>query len=168
MIKLKVFFINHGTVNLKSSNGISFHTINNGDIFGEIEVLQKEFRICSAQAHNRCLLFALNRKDFSKMIDDYPQVCDEVIFSSKKINKNYLIRYFYQKLEIYDELQHFLLKKKIRENCVKKKALFEDSKKRANESSNKGYGGLILSGTETNPQQSIQKTIQMKFMLVCF
>ena len=75
---------------MKSSNGASFHTLNNGEIFGEIEVLKKEFRMCSAQAHNRCLLFALNRVVFSKMIEDYPQVCREVdkkkIFSKKFLN----------------------------------------------------------------------------------
>ena len=65
-------------MNLKSSNGASFHTVNNGDVFGEIEVLKKVYRMCSAQAHNRCLLFALNRVVFSKMIEDYPQVRSEV------------------------------------------------------------------------------------------
>ena len=74
---LIVFFINFGIVNLKSSNGSSFHTLNNGDVFGEIEVLRKEYRICSAQAHNRCLLFALNRSVFTKMIEDYPKVSEE-------------------------------------------------------------------------------------------
>lgn len=59
---------------------MTFHTVNNGDMFGEIEVLNKEYRICSAQAHNRCLLFALNREVFAKMIEEYPQVGREVIY----------------------------------------------------------------------------------------
>lgn len=66
---------------MKAANGVTFHTVNNGDIFGEIEVLNREFRMCSSQANNRCLIFSLNKEVFSKMIENYPQVGKEVLFS---------------------------------------------------------------------------------------
>ena len=54
------------------------------------------------------------------------------------------------------------------ENCSKKREIYEIAKKKANQSLSVGCGGLILTGTQTSPQQSTQKTIQMKFQLVFY
>ena len=44
--------------------------------------------------------------------------------------------------------------------------MFEIAQKKANQSLSVGCGGLILTGTQTNPMKNLQKTIQMKFQLV--
>mgnify|MGYP000936582862 CR=1 FL=1 len=70
----EVFFLSSGFINFKASNGIIFHTVSDGAIFGEVEAILNVVRIGTAQAAVPTKLFSLEKKLFHEMIKDFPEV----------------------------------------------------------------------------------------------
>jgi hypothetical protein len=57
----KIYFICEGSIKLQTEDFISFITFNEGNYFGEIEILRKTYRESNAKAIEKCCLLTLNK-----------------------------------------------------------------------------------------------------------
>lgn len=74
----EIYFIKIGQVKLYAKNGISFATYNEGECFGDSDVIFKEPRDGKAMAFKDCLFFSLHRDNLEKLLDTYPDMREHV------------------------------------------------------------------------------------------
>jgi len=78
----KVYFIVSGTVNVFIGSGMNrreLWTLNPGDIFGEMALLDQLERTASVEAGSRTHVVALDRDMFNHLIGKYPILAQKVI-----------------------------------------------------------------------------------------
>lgn len=83
----EVYFIVNGRVNLKASNNVTFKTYVQGSYFGEVEILENSLRSYTVQvASPRAELLAMSKAMFWSMMEEFPQVAQEVIETARLRN----------------------------------------------------------------------------------
>jgi CRP-like cAMP-binding protein len=73
----ELFIIQSGSVKITKINGnneILLAVLKNGDIFGEMALLESKPRAAGAVAYEECQLMAVNRENFQQMIKNQPQI----------------------------------------------------------------------------------------------
>eukprot|EP00742_Colponemidia_sp_Colp-10_P004514 GILJ01004818.1.p1 GENE.GILJ01004818.1~~GILJ01004818.1.p1 ORF type:complete len:942 (-),score=125.81 GILJ01004818.1:71-2896(-) len=69
-----MFFIAKGRVHAVLENGVVYKTIVEGSYFGEIELLFSTYRNMTMQAAVACELLALSKRDFYRVLSEFPEV----------------------------------------------------------------------------------------------
>nr|XP_039270745.1 potassium/sodium hyperpolarization-activated cyclic nucleotide-gated channel 2-like isoform X1 [Styela clava] len=70
----KMYFINRGTVVIRSERHNIEQRLSDGCYFGEIALLQQNMRrVASVIAETYCYLYSLSVEDFNKVLDEYPK-----------------------------------------------------------------------------------------------
>ena len=73
----ELYILHRGSVKISKivdNNEVLLGILKNGDIFGEMALLESKPRTASAVAHEDCMVLAVNRANFSKMIETQPQI----------------------------------------------------------------------------------------------
>lgn len=69
----RMYFINRGSVRIKSKHHEREQTLNDGSYFGEISLLQSNLRrVASVIANSYCYMYSLSAEDFQDVIKDFP------------------------------------------------------------------------------------------------
>ncbi len=75
----EMYFIRRGSVKAFSEKtGITYRIMGQGTFFGEIALLYEKRRTASVQTLTYCELFVLNKDDFKKVLDHYPDFAAHV------------------------------------------------------------------------------------------
>ncbi len=75
----EMYFIRRGSVKAFSEKtGITYRIMGQGTFFGEIALLYEKRRTASVQTLTYCELFVLNKDDFKKVLDHYPDFATHV------------------------------------------------------------------------------------------
>jgi CRP-like cAMP-binding protein len=74
-----VFFILEGRIGLVDNNGYIFKSYVEGSYFGEIEIIDKTVRDANAIAEQNCEILLIKKKDFKKIMNDFPEVYQEIV-----------------------------------------------------------------------------------------
>jgi len=82
-----VFFLTSGIIHLKGKTGVPLYVVSEGEMFGDIEVLQNIARITTAQAQTRCSLFSIEKETFTDILNSYQEVKDNLINDAKDKKK---------------------------------------------------------------------------------
>jgi hypothetical protein len=70
----EIFFISRGTVEVSSDAGKNVHaTLEGGDYFGDLSLVLGEQRTASVKALTYCEVFILEREDFVRVRNEYPE-----------------------------------------------------------------------------------------------
>ncbi len=80
----EMYLICRGEVEVIDSNGKVLKTLKDGDFFGEIGLLLPTPRTANVRAKTLCDLFVLDKSDFSRILQDYPQFAGEVMRIAKE------------------------------------------------------------------------------------
>ena len=80
----EMYLICRGEVEVVDSNGKVLKTLKDGDFFGEIGLLLPTPRTANVRAKTLCDLFVLDKSDFSRILQDYPQFAGEVMKIAKE------------------------------------------------------------------------------------
>jgi hypothetical protein len=85
----EIYFISRGKVEITSNEGHNSHgTLEGGDYFGDLSLILREKRTASVRALTYCELFKLDRTDFNRIKDEYPEFRDVLTkMSSEKTGK---------------------------------------------------------------------------------
>ncbi len=71
----EIFFISKGQVEIRKPETEDFSFIlKSGDYFGDLSLITGEFRTANATATEFCEIFVLNREDFLKIKEEYPEL----------------------------------------------------------------------------------------------
>jgi CRP-like cAMP-binding protein len=73
----ELFIIQKGSVKIAKivdNNEVLLAVLKNGDIFGEMSLLESKLRAASAVAYEECNLMAVNRANFERMVSSQPQI----------------------------------------------------------------------------------------------
>ena len=70
----KMYFIRTGVVEVLSDQGVVATTLSDGSHFGEICLLTDDRRVASIRALTICDLFSLSKKNFQKLLDEFPEM----------------------------------------------------------------------------------------------
>jgi len=82
-----VFFLTSGIIHLKGKTGVPLYVVSEGEMFGDIEVLQNIARITTAQAQTRCSLFSIEKETFTDILNSYQEVKDNLVNDAKDKKK---------------------------------------------------------------------------------
>jgi glucose-6-phosphate 1-dehydrogenase len=80
----EMYFICRGEVEIIDHHGHVIEQLGDGDFFGEIGILMATTRTASVRAKTPCDLFMLTRKDFGRILQDYPQFADNMMRVAKE------------------------------------------------------------------------------------
>ena len=80
----EMYLICRGEVEVLDSHGKVIKTLKDGDFFGEIGLLMPTPRTATVKAKTLCDLFVLDKSDFSRILQDYPQFAGEVMKIAKE------------------------------------------------------------------------------------
>ncbi len=80
----EMYLICRGEVEVLDVNGKVIKTLKDGDFFGEIGLLMPTPRTATVRAKTLCDLFVLDKSDFSRILQDYPQFAGEVMKIAKE------------------------------------------------------------------------------------
>lgn len=80
----EMYLICRGEVEVLDVNGKVLKTLKDGDFFGEIGLLMPTPRTATVKAKTLCDLFVLDKSDFSRILQDYPQFAGEVMKTAKE------------------------------------------------------------------------------------
>ena len=80
----EMYLICRGEVEVSDVNGKVLKTLKDGDFFGEIGLLLPTPRTATVKAKTLCDLFVLDKSDFSRILQDYPQFAGEVMRIAKE------------------------------------------------------------------------------------
>ena len=80
----EMYLICRGEVEVLDINGKVLKTLKDGDFFGEIGLLMPTPRTATVKAKTLCDLFVLDKSDFSRILQDYPQFAEEVMKTAKE------------------------------------------------------------------------------------
>jgi voltage-gated potassium channel len=85
----EIYFISRGKVEITADDGQSQHgTLEDGDYFGDLSLILREKRTASVKALTYCEIFKLDRTDFNRIKDEYPEFRDVLTkMSSDKKDK---------------------------------------------------------------------------------
>lgn len=85
----KIFFISRGRVEITANDGQTQHGIlEDSDYFGDLSLILREKRTASVKALTYCEIFKLDRADFNRIKDEYPEFRDVLTkMSSEKTDK---------------------------------------------------------------------------------
>jgi hypothetical protein len=75
-IASEMYLICRGEVEVLDVNGKVIKTLKDGDFFGEIGLLMATPRVATVRAKTLCDLFVLEKDDFSRILQDYPQFAE--------------------------------------------------------------------------------------------
>jgi len=74
-----MFFINKGVVEVVGPNGQDvYNTLTAGGFFGEVALLMSTPRNASVRAVDYCELYSLDKKDFDRVINNYPEFAKQI------------------------------------------------------------------------------------------
>jgi len=85
----EIYFISRGRVEITANDGQKQHgTLEDGDYFGDLSLILREKRTASVKAMTYCEIFKLDRADFNRIKDEYPEFRDVLTkMSSEKTDK---------------------------------------------------------------------------------
>ena len=75
----EMYLICRGEVEVLDASGKVVKTLKDGDFFGEIGLLMATPRTATLRAKTLCDLFVLEKADFSRILQDYPQFAGEIM-----------------------------------------------------------------------------------------
>ena len=84
---MDIYFLVKGLVLMKDKNNAVFKNYVGGSYFGEIEVIFKTKRKCTAQIEGQCTLLRIGGEDFMTVLEQWPEYKDEVIENAKRREK---------------------------------------------------------------------------------
>jgi CRP-like cAMP-binding protein len=80
----EMYFISIGSVNIIApDNSKVIKTLEQGDFFGEIALINNSRRMCSVIAQTLCLVFALKRKNFNEILHSFPDLLKKIRIQSE-------------------------------------------------------------------------------------
>ncbi len=79
----EMYMILRGEVDVFDKHGHLVKTLKDGEVFGEIGLLMSTPRTATIVAKTQCDLFVLEKKDFSRILRDYPQFAEAMIAVAK-------------------------------------------------------------------------------------
>ncbi|CAG9333152.1 unnamed protein product [Blepharisma stoltei] len=86
----EMYFLSQGRINYIIKNGTSFRSLSQGTYFGEIEILENIPRWFGVIVVSKIAeIFLLSKLEFSKMLQEFPEIEDEVIKISNKRKQKY-------------------------------------------------------------------------------
>lgn len=81
----KMYFINKGDVEVVAPNGLDvYNTLTGGGFFGEVALLMSRPRNASVRAVDYCELYSLDKKDFDRVLHDYPEFAKQIEAEARK------------------------------------------------------------------------------------
>lgn len=81
----KMYFINKGAVEVVAPNGKDvYNTLTGGGFFGEVALLMSTPRNATVRAVDYCELYSLDKKDFDRVIGDYPEFAKQIKAEARK------------------------------------------------------------------------------------
>lgn len=81
-----MFIIKSGAVRLTDEKG-EIATLNEGDFFGEMALIESAPRMASAETLSDCEIFILKKEDFAPLLHDNPAIAQKIqaAYESRKI-----------------------------------------------------------------------------------
>ncbi len=75
----KMYFVNKGTVEVKNmEETLTYTTLQSGDFFGEVALLMSTPRNATIRAKDYCELYYLDKHDFDRVLERYPEFKKEI------------------------------------------------------------------------------------------
>lgn len=138
----EVYFILKGQVKFQSSHGYTFNVYKQGALFGDHDIVSNTQRDATSVAMLDCQLLVMQRFDFKKMLNDFPQEAIEII----KIGK--------RKSQRHKQLKKKVIEKQ-KQSKKKKKGRKKDNKLKKDRSTKKAQ-------SPKSPKSSTQKLRKIK------